>query len=318
MKASIKNVLEQNKILVIDGSMATALERLGADNSSALWTAGTLARRPDLVKQVHLDYFRAGADCGITCTYQATFPGLIKHGYSEGQAESIIADSIKIFLEAREQWWNEEGKEKGRVYPVCLAGIGPYGAYLADGSEYTGNYQVSDEELDTFHRKRLETVKEAGADVALIETQPSFHEAKIAAQICEEIGLDYWISFSCKDGKHINEGKEIQDCVKELSTGYPRLQMVGVNCTKPEYVASLIKEMKQGTDLPIGVYPNSGLIYDAKTKTWTQPEDILDFGSYATEYLEAGAVAVGGCCTTDVDQIQQVVQAKEQYLNKSL
>ena len=116
----------------------------------------------------------------------------------------------------------------------------------------------------------------------------------------------------------INEGKEIQECVKELSTGYPRLQMVGVNCTKPEYVASLIKEMKQGTDLPIGVYPNSGLIYDAKTKTWTQPEDILDFGSYATEYLEAGAVAVGGCCTTDVDQIKQVVQAKEQYLNKSL
>ena len=114
MTASLEEIIKDNKIMIIDGSMSTALERLGADNSSALWTAGTLATRPDLVKQVHLDYFRAGADCGITCTYQATIPGLKNHGYSEEEAERIIADSIRIFKEARDEWWEAEGSKEGR------------------------------------------------------------------------------------------------------------------------------------------------------------------------------------------------------------
>ena len=314
MKASIDRILENKKIMIIDGSMGTALERLGADNSSSLWTAAALFKQPELVKQVHLDYFRAGADCGITCTYQATIPGLMKYGYSEEEAEKIIADSVRLFLEARDEWWESEGKAEGREYPLCLAGIGPYGAYLADGSEYTGNYGVSDEVLDNFHRRRLEIVKDAGCDIALIETHPCLREAVIAGDICEELGMDYWISFSCRDGHRINEGDLIKDCAEILSEGRPHLKMIGVNCSKPEYIASLVRDLKSSTELPIGVYPNSGLIYDAKTKTWTAPEGVLDFGAYALEYMKAGATAVGGCCTTDVEQIKQVAEARELFL----
>ena len=166
-KASIQEVLDKNGIMVIDGSMSTALEALGANTKSSLWTAAALAEQPELVKQVHLDYFRAGADCGITCSYQATIPGLTAHGYSVEEAERIIADSVRVFLEARDEWWEEEGREAGRAYPVCLAGIGPYGAYLADGSEYRGNYGVDDQTLYDFHRRRMEILAEAGADVAL-------------------------------------------------------------------------------------------------------------------------------------------------------
>lgn len=313
-KATIQEVLDKNGIMVIDGSMSTALEALGANTNSRLWTAAALVDEPELVKQVHLDYFRAGADCGITCSYQATIPGLMEHGYSLEEAEKIIADSVRIFIEARDEWWEEEGRDAGRVYPVCLAGIGPYGAYLADGSEYRGNYGVDRETLYDFHRRRMEILAEAGADVLLIETQPSLSEALIEAEIAEDLGVDYWISFSCRDGLRINEGDLIRDCAAELSKGHPGLKMIGVNCSKPEYIVSLIHEIRNATDIPVGVYPNSGLIYDPSTKTWTAPDGSLDFAAYALDYMKAGALAVGGCCTTDASHIRQVTEVRDKYV----
>ena len=126
MRISLEETLKKaGGILVIDGSMATALEGLGCDLNNSLWTAKALERQPELVKQVHLDYFRAGADCGITCSYQATIPGLKKNGCSEAEAEALIVRSVEIFNEVREDWWQNEGKAQGRVYPLCLAGIGP-------------------------------------------------------------------------------------------------------------------------------------------------------------------------------------------------
>ena len=181
MKNSIRQVIDKNGIMVIDGSMSTALEQLGANLNSKLWTARALADSPELVRQVHLDYFRAGADCGITCSYQATIPGLMANGYTQAEAEHLIARSVEIFREARQQWWEEEGEKAGRAWPLCLAGIGPYGAFLADGSEYRGHYGISDDVLDGFHRRRMEILHEAGADILLIETQPSLHEALLAA-----------------------------------------------------------------------------------------------------------------------------------------
>ena len=313
-KATIHNVLNQNIIMVIDGSMATALEALGANTKSSLWTAAALAEQPELVKQVHLDYFRSGADCGITCSYQATIPGLMAHGYTEAQAEKLIADSVRLFLEARDEWWEAEGSAQGRVYPVCLAGIGPYGAYLADGSEYRGNYGVSDQVLYDFHRRRMEILVEAGADVLLIETQPSLKEVLIETEIAEDLGAKYWVSFSCRDGLHINEGDLIRDCVAELTKGHPGLKMIGVNCTKPEYIVSLIQEIKSVTGMPVGVYPNSGLIYDPETKTWSVPEGQMDFSSYAFSYMKAGASAVGGCCTTNAEHIRQVAEMRDRFV----
>ena len=190
MADKIKELLEKNGQMIIDGSMSTALEQMGANLNCNLWTARALVDTPELVKKVHTDYFKAGADCGITCSYQATIPGLMENGFTHDEAAEIVANSVKLFLEAREEWWNAEGKVQGRVYPLCLAGIGPYGAYLADGSEYRGNYGVSDEALRTFHKERMEILWNAGADILLIETQPSLREALIEAEIAEEMGAD--------------------------------------------------------------------------------------------------------------------------------
>lgn len=314
MKTPLQNILDTCGIMVIDGSMSTALENMGLDLNHRLWTAKALDENPELVKQVHINYFRAGADCGITCSYQASIPGLVNCGYSEKEAEDLIRRSVKLFLEARDEWWEKEGSIAGRAWPLCLAGMGPYGAYLADGSEYTGSYQVSDDELYTFHARRAELLMEAGADILLFETQPSLHEALLEARIAEELGADYWISFSCRDGKRNGKGELIAECAAALSKDHPHLKMLGVNCTKPEYIESLIHCLRSGTDLPIAVYPNSGEVYDPVTKTWTHAGDDLDFGSYALRYMAAGASAVGGCCTTVEKHIHQVADARDKYL----
>lgn len=314
MRANLQTILDARGIMVIDGSMSTALENKGLDLNHRLWTAKALAENPELVKQVHIDYFRAGADCGITCSYQASIPGLISCGYTEEEAEGLIRRSVELFLAARDEWWENEGREAGRAWPLCLAGMGPYGAYLADGSEYTGAYEVSDDELREFHARRAKLLWDAGADVLLFETQPSLHEVLLEAQIAEEMGADYWISFSCRDGKHNGKGEAVAECAAALSQGHPHLRMIGANCTKPEYIEELIREFRSAMALPVAVYPNSGEVYDPVTKTWSHAGGNLDFGTYALRYMAAGASAVGGCCTTVEKHIGQVVEARERFL----
>ena len=336
MKAELDRILKNNKIMIIDGSMSTPLERMGADLNDELWTAKVLREQPELIKKVHKDYLKAGADCGITASYQATIPGLMAKGMTEAEAEDLIAESVRVFLEARDEWWKEEGEASGREYPLCLASVGPYGAYLADGSEYRGRYAITDSELSHFHRRRLEVLRDAGADLYLIETIPSRREAVIVADLAEEMGLPYWVSYSCMSGTKINEGDLIRDCVRELAAGGPSLasessadspkgrpglKMVGVNCTDPKFMVSLIGEIKAGLtdaarDLPIAVYPNSGEKYDPNTKTWTRAGEGLAFGAYAFEYMKAGARAVGGCCTTVASHIKQVAEARKRFLGR--
>lgn len=141
-------------------------------------------------------------------------------------------------------------------------------------------------------------------------------EAEVEAQIAEELGAPYWISFSCCDGRHNCEGQLLADCARQLANKYPHLQAIGVNCTKPEYITSLIGELKGASDLPIIVYPNSGEEYDPQTKTWHGVGTDRRFGDYALDYMKAGAVAVGGCCTTVADHIRQVVAARKTYTGK--
>lgn len=269
--------------------------------------------KPELIKQVHKNYFKAGADCGITCSYQASIPGLMENGYTLEEAENLIRSAVKIFCEARDEWQEEEGREAGRAWPLCLGAAGPYGAYLADGSEYRGNYGITDEQLKEFHKRRVELLHEAGADIILFETVPSLKEAKVEAEIAEEYGYDYWISFSCLSENIICEGTPIAECAKTFAKGYPHLKMIGVNCTKPEYITGLIHKIKENCDIPIGVYPNSGEEYDAVKKVWFGKQSALSFEQYAYNYMKSGASAVGGCCTTVAKHVEEVVRAKKRF-----
>ncbi|MDD6423554.1 MAG: homocysteine S-methyltransferase [Intestinibaculum porci] len=301
-----------NEYFVIDGAMSSALEELHCPSlNNKLWTASVLAKHPELIKQVHYNYFEAGADCGITASYQASIPGLLEAGYSLEEAEHFITLSVDLFKQAREEWWQKA--DHTRTYPLCLGSVGPYGAYLADGSEYRGHYKISDQELYNFHKRRIELLHEAGADIILFETDPSLREALVEAQIGEELGLDYWISFSCRDSHHTNEGQTMAECVQALSA-YSHLKAIGINCTDPRHILGLIEDLVRVTDLPVFVYPNSGEVYDPVTKTWSGKGDQVSFGDYAYTWYKAGAKGVGGCCTTTEKHIKQVAAARDRFL----
>jgi homocysteine S-methyltransferase len=291
--------------MVLDGALATELERRGADLSDDLWSAKCLIERPDLIREVHLDYFRAGADVATTATYQATFEAFARRGIKGRRAVQLMQSAVTLAVEARDAMCATAHKDAG-PRPLVAASIGPYGAMLADGSEYRGHYAIDDAALADFHRPRLWALADAAADLLAFETIPSLREARVLATLLRELpGQCAWVSFSCKDGAHNCEGEEIGACVAELRD-YPQIVAVGVNCTAPQYIPSLLRHMRGATDKPLLVYPNSGESYDASSKRWSGDPAAMQFGEQARAWHAEGARLIGGCCRTGPDEISGV------------
>ncbi|CJI13892.1 homocysteine methyltransferase [Streptococcus pneumoniae] len=261
---------------------------------------------PELIKQVHTDYFAAGADCAITASYQSTFEGFAARGLSEAEARRLIELSVSIAAEARDEFWSLKENRLNRPKPIIAASIGPYGAYLADGSEYRGSYAISEDELIEFHRPRMKALIEAGADVLACETIPCLTEAKAIVRLLKEFPETYaWISFSAKDGLHISDGTPASDCASWLDE-HRQIAALGINCTPLQHIPSLIEELKKNTSKPIIVYPNSGEQYDPETKTWNGAACAESYGASARTWHEKGARLIGGCCRTKPENIQEI------------
>jgi homocysteine S-methyltransferase len=302
----VSSILNRYPALVIDGALATELERRGCDLNDDLWSAKILLEQPEVIKQVHLDYFNAGADCAITASYQATIEGFVKRGLDKKEAIALIQKSVKLAIEARDEFWADPAHRTGRARPFVAASVGPYGAFLADGSEYRGNYGLSEEELMEFHRPRIKALLEAGADVLACETIPCFVEAQAIAKLLEEFpDAIAWLSFSGRDEKYISEGQLFADCVEQLSN-HPQMVAIGVNCTSPKYVPSLIRAAKRVTEKPLLVYPNSGETYNAATNGWNGDPIVDSFGEQARAWYDAGARLIGGCCRTTPQDIKVI------------
>lgn len=306
MKNRLEELLEKQKLVVLDGALATELENRGLSLADSLWSAKILAERPEEIEAVHYDYFCAGADIGISASYQASIPGFLSKGYTEQQAKEMIARSITLLRRARERFWAEDGEKAGRAYPILAASIGPYGAYLADGSEYRGEYGLGQQELYAFHRERMQDLWDAGAEIFACETIPSLEEAKALAQCMQEIpGAGGWICFSCKNGQQICEGTPIAECAAQLER-WDCIKAIGVNCTAPEYVEELIGQIRKSSNKPIVVYPNSGECYDAVCKTWHGAAESQGYEAWAKKWYAAGARIIGGCCRTTPKDIAAI------------
>ncbi|NUW31362.1 homocysteine S-methyltransferase [Nonomuraea sp. SMC257] len=286
--------MERVSTLVLDGGLATHLETLGADLSDELWSARLLMEDPDLIRRVHADYFAAGANVATTASYQASIPGFLRRGASVAQAERLIRLSVELAAQARD--------EAGGG--LVAASVGPYGACLANGAEYTGDYDLGEEGLLAWHRPRWEILASAGADLLACETIPSYAEARALARLLKETpGLKAWVSFSCRDGEHISDGTPIREAAA-LFTGDPQVVAVGANCTAPRHVPGVIASLSGG--LPVVVYPNSGETWDAANRRWLGLTDPVEYGQAAKEWERAGASLIGGCCRTTPDHIRQI------------
>ncbi len=279
------------------------MEQLGCDLNQSLWTARALITDRDAILRAHLTYLDAGAQCIISGSYQASLQAFESIGIEHKEAEELILRSIDIAHTAVDSYQKSNPK---KFRPLVAASIGPYGALLADGSEYHGNYGVTDELLHQFHISKIHLLDKSNADILAIETIPSYQESQVLAEILTEVKKKTWISFSCKDEDHINDGTPIVQCL-ELFDLIPTVFAVGVNCTHPKYISGLIKKVKtHSKDKKVIVYPNSGELYDATTKTWLNTANTGDISLLAREWHRLGADIIGGCCRIGPAEIEAI------------
>jgi homocysteine S-methyltransferase len=284
--------------LVLDGGLSTELERRGADLRDALWSARVLLDDPELVRAAHLAYFEAGAELAITSSYQASFEGFAARGLDEAAAAGLMRRSVDLAREARDQ--------HGRGY--VAASVGPFGAVLGNGAEFTGDYPLGARELGIFHGRRLEVLDGAGADVLAVETIPSIVETSVLARLLDRCRTPAWVSFTCRDGSSLRDGTPFAEAVSIVAAN-DRVLAVGVNCTAPQYVGPLIETARRVSAKPVVVYPNRGAVWDAGRKEWSGPVDAEGIAELVPGWHAAGARLIGGCCGTGPDDIAAIAGA---------
>jgi homocysteine S-methyltransferase len=289
---------------VLDGGLATELERRGADLSDRLWSARLLVDDPDLIREVHLDYFRAGAQVATTATYQASLAGFAARGIDPARAAELMRRAVRLARSARDQ------ADRGGL--LIAASIGPYGAMRADGSEYTGEYAgASVDDLIRFHRPRIDALAATGPDLFAAETIPSMPETEALAFVLSEVPeIPSWVSFSCRDGARIADGTFIEDAAR-MAASVPSVIAVGINCTPARLVTPLLTRLYKAVPIPLIVYPNAGGRWDASRRAWsddakTVPEDLTQA---ANTWLGWGVRWVGGCCGFGVRAIEALARS---------
>lgn len=298
LKARIQ---QQGGSLTLDGGLASELERSGCDLDHPLWSARVLVEEPEAITRVTRSFVKAGADLVATATYQATFPGLEKVGVDREAAIGLFRRAVAL---AREVADESESR------PLVAASVGPFGAYLADGSEYRGDYGLEESELKEFHRERVAVLAESEADLLAFETFPSGIEARAVATLMEESHPDResWISCSCRDGRSLWDGSPVEE-VAAFLVDRPQVAAFGVNCIDPEHAVELIDRIRQAApSLPVIVYPNAGGGWDAEAGDWRGGDSPSVFAERAREWRKAGATIVGGCCQATPDHIRALAE----------
>jgi homocysteine S-methyltransferase len=288
--------------VVLDGGLSTALEEQGADLAGRLWTARLLGEEPTRLRAAHRAFFLAGARVATTASYQASVDGLVAAGYDDRAARRLVTRSVTLAQEVRE--------ELADTHPgLLVAGsVGPYGAFLADGSEYRGRYGVSSARLREFHKPRLELLAAAGPDLLAVETIPDADEAEVLLPLLDELGVPAWFSYSVR-GATTSAGQPLAQAYGVLADSRSVIA-AGINCSDQSDVLAAVRVATAVTGLPAVAYPNRGGSWDSDTKTWAYGE-LLDL-DLVESWISAGARFVGGCCGTGPHDIAALAERVEE------
>lgn len=316
-----------SRVHVLDGGLATELERRGHDVSGKLWSAQVLLDEPGAIEQLHYDYLKAGADIIITSSYQLTFQGMKEAGYTHKQAEDALFKSVEVATNARDRYLSEldEDLPEDRK-PLIAASIGPYGAYLADGGEYreygdtgvppvrsggvspsgTGRRPAQHTpgtgvSLSDFHRERFDLLAASPADLVAFETTPDVNEVNAYFSLLERRpGIPGWITASRTESASATlNGQDVIPLANVVG--------LGANCVAPSQATAFIRSVAASpVEVPVIVYPNSGEGWDAEHRCWVGENDSGQFAEYAREWINAGANIIGGCCRTGPEHIAQL------------
>ena len=278
-------------MIKLDGGLSTALENNGNNLKTSLWSGELIRSKPDEITRAHLDFINAGSQIIITSSYQISYLGCEKRGWSDLQVEQALRDSTSLAKAAV----NKSGRDV-----KIAASVGPYGAALADGSEYKGDYGVSKSALKDFHARRLDILISTSPDYLALETMPDTFEVEVLVELLKDCPIPYWISYSCKEGNQTNAGQSFQSAIDVAEAA----ALIGINCTKPELITELMRSTKSSK--PFVIYPNSGRIWDADKKIWTGSARSGFSNKLIQEWVEAGAQIIGGCCGIGAAEIAEL------------
>ncbi|MBD0711808.1 MULTISPECIES: homocysteine S-methyltransferase [unclassified Streptomyces] len=290
-------------VLLLDGGLSNELEAQGCDLSDALWSARLLADGPERIEAAHTAYVRAGARVLVTSSYQATFQGFAGRGVGREEAARLLVRSVELARAAGERTDDE-------VW--VAASVGPYGAMLADGSEYRGRYGLSVRELEAFHRPRIEVLAGAAPDVLALETVPDAVEAEAMLRAAEGCGVPVWLSYTVEGGR-TRAGQDLAEAFA-VAEGNEQVVAVGVNCCDPAEAGEAVGSAVAVTGRPGVVYPNSGERWDAGTGEW-RGGPAFDPGR-ALGWAASGARLIGGCCRVGPSAIRRLGAALDAYRNR--
>ena len=283
-------------VLISDGGLATELEARGHDLSDDLWSARLLAEAPAEIVAVHEAFYRAGAHIATTASYQASFEGFGRRGIDRADAARLMRRSVELAKSARDTL----------ATPAWVAAsVGPYGAMLAHGEEYTGRYGLSVAELTAWHRPRLEVLIAAGPDVLALETIPDSDEAEALVGLVRELRTPAWLSYTIA-GDETRAGQPLEEAFG-IATDVPEIIAVGINCCAPADVLGAVTTARRVTGKPVIGYPNNSEVWDGENRVWVGAPG-LDTG-LATKWVDAGARIVGGCCRVRPDDIAAMAAA---------
>jgi homocysteine S-methyltransferase len=305
-----RDQLDLTSLRILDGGLATELERTGCDLASPLWSGEVLRTSPEKVLAVHRSYLEAGADCLLTASYQLSAMGFREIGLTADDARKAIHQSIALAERASREYAQSEINSGRKPRPIWIAGsLGAYGAALHNGAEFHGNYNIGHADLVAFQAERIEAMRETNADFLAFETIPSVPEAEaILEALVHFPDLAAYISFTCRDDGHTGHGEPIEDCARLFDTA-SNIIAIGINCTAPRYILPLLRKIRAVSRKRIAVYPNSGETWVAETRSWTGSSDPESFSALALAWRTAGADWIGGCCRTSPQHIRAVAQA---------
>jgi homocysteine S-methyltransferase len=299
-------LLAQDDPIVIDGGLATQCEAMGCNIDGELWSGRLLRDDPDALVAAHRAYLDAGARIIATASYQASPQGFVAQGSTPDEADRLIRSSVTLAARARDEFVQDN---PNAARPLVAASVGPYGAILHDGSEYTGDYDIGVDDLARFHDERLAILDTDDADLLACETIPSAAESAVLAQLLRTTRRPSWVSFSCRDEAHLADGTPLAKVAAEFAD-HPTVLALGVNCVAPEYVIPLIGVLREAApQKSIVVYPNSGEVYRAEDNAWLGTATPLQCEHAAREWIAAGARLVGGCCRIGPAQIAAMSQS---------
>ena len=311
--ATFKDYLENNYPLILHGALGTEMEALGYDISGKLWSAKYLLEKSEVIQELHETYVAAGADLITTSSYQATLPGLVEAGLTEKAAEQIIALTVRLAKAARDKVWGalDETEKAKRPYPLISGDVGPYAAYLANGSEYSGDYgEITINELKDFHRPRIQILLDQGVDLLALETIPNRLETQALIELLAEEfpEAEAYMSFTVQIPDAISDGTSLAEMAKLVSQSN-QILAVGINCSSPLLYNQALSFLKN-TGKALITYPNSGEVYDGDSQTWkSKDKDALTLVEHS-KYWHAhfGVKILGGCCRTRPNDIKALYQ----------